>query len=139
MCTQLRKNLTDVTEKQRGAEHEREVAETKVLEVRQHYTHTSILVYNNYYASIVVLQCCPLQLREEITSKGQEIDRESRRKAKLEKDLRVVQGELETRSQEVKAKQNQLQKAEEEYKRCEQQLRETRVHKQCYLDLYMCI
>lgn len=93
----LRKNLTDVTEKQRRAEHEREVAETKVLE-----------------------------LREEITSKGQEIDRESRRKAKLEKDLRVVQGELETRSQEVKAKQNQLQKAEEEYKRCEQQLRETR-------------
>lgn len=32
-----------------------------------------------------------VQLREEITAKGQEIDRESRRKAKLEKDLKAVQ------------------------------------------------
>lgn len=32
-----------------------------------------------------------MQLREEITAKGQEIDRESRRKAKLEKDLKAVQ------------------------------------------------
>lgn len=68
-----------------------------------------------------------LQMREEIQAKNQEVDRETRRKAKLEKDLKAVQAECEARNQDIKAKQNQLQKAEEEYKRCEQQLRETRV------------
>ena len=46
---------------------------------------------------------------------------------KLERDLKAAQAELEARTIEVKAKQNQLLKADEEYKRCEQQLRETRV------------
>lgn len=32
-----------------------------------------------------------MQLREEITGKSQEIDRENRRKTKLEKDLKGVQ------------------------------------------------
>lgn len=66
-------------------------------------------------------------MREEIQAKNQEVDRETRRKTKLEKDLKAVQAECEARNQDIKAKQNQLQKAEEEYKRCEQQLRETRV------------
>ena len=66
-------------------------------------------------------------MREEIQAKTQEVDRETRRKAKLEKDLKAAQAECEARAQDIKAKQNQLQKAEEEYKRCEQQLRETRV------------
>ena len=66
-------------------------------------------------------------MREEIQAKNQEVDRETRRKAKLEKDLKAAQAECEARTQDIKAKQNQLQKAEEEYKRCEQQLRETRV------------
>lgn len=68
-----------------------------------------------------------LQLREEITAKNQEMERESRRKVKLEKDLKSTLAELEARSSEVKGKQNQLMKADEEYARCEQQLRETRV------------
>ena len=38
-----------------------------------------------------------------------------------------TQAELEGFSQEVKAKQNLLSKAEDDYKRCEQQLRETKV------------
>lgn len=66
-------------------------------------------------------------MREEIQAKNQEVDRETRRKAKLEKDLKAVQADCEAKVQDIKAKQNQLQKAEEEYKRCEQQLRETRV------------
>ncbi len=49
---------------------------------------------------------------------------------KLEKDLKSTLAELEARSSEVKAKQNQLMKADEEYSRCEQQLRETRVYGQ---------
>lgn len=57
------------------------------------------------------------------------MDREIRRKAKLEKDLKAVTADLEEKSMELKAKENQLQVSEEEYKRCEQQLRETRVRK----------
>ncbi len=67
------------------------------------------------------------QLREEITAKNQEMDRENRRKVKLEKDLKSTTAELEARTVEVKSKQNQLMNSDEEYKRCEQQLRETRV------------
>lgn len=66
-------------------------------------------------------------MREEITTKSQEVDRENRRKSKLEKDLKSIAAELEERKFDLKARENQLQAIEEEYKRCEQQLRETRV------------
>ena len=57
------------------------------------------------------------------------MDRENRRKSKLEKDLKVISTELEERNTDLKARETQLQGAEEEFKRCEQQLRETRVSK----------
>lgn len=50
-----------------------------------------------------------------------------RRKIKLEKDLKNVSIELEDRTRDVKEKEFQLHTAEEDYMRCEQQLRETRV------------
>ena len=68
-----------------------------------------------------------MQLREEITTKNQEVDRENRRKIKLEKDMKALAAELDERKYEVKSKENQLQAMEEEFKRCEQQLRDTRV------------
>lgn len=55
------------------------------------------------------------------------MDREIRRKSKLEKDLKMLAAELDECKLELKARENQLQAIEEEYKRCEQQLRETRV------------
>jgi predicted nucleic acid-binding Zn-ribbon protein len=57
----------------------------------------------------------------------QEIDKETRRKTKLEKELRQCQGDLQAKCEEVEARQNKLQQSEEEIKKCEQQLRETRV------------
>ncbi|XP_064383730.1 cilia- and flagella-associated protein 58-like [Halichondria panicea] len=94
---QLRQTIQTANESQKSSEHEREVAEMKVNE-----------------------------LREEITAKNQEMDRENRRKVKLEKDLKSTIAELEVRTMEAKSKQNQVLMADEEYKRCEQQLRETR-------------
>ena len=55
------------------------------------------------------------------------MDRENRRKTKLEKDLKAIALELEERNQDLKTRESQLQGTEEEHKRCEQQLRETRV------------
>ena len=76
------------------------------------------------------------QLREEITTKTQEVDRENRRKSKLEKDLKFVAAELEERNADLKAREMQLQGAEEEFKRCEQQLRETRVRQAMFQEHY---
>lgn len=67
------------------------------------------------------------QLREEITVKSQEVERETRRKTKLEKELQAVKVDLEVRASEVKQKQHQLQQAEEDHRRTEQQLKESRV------------
>ena len=50
-----------------------------------------------------------------------------RRKAKLDKDLKMATVKLEEKGMEVKTKQSQVQQAEEEFKRCDQHLRETRV------------
>ena len=50
-----------------------------------------------------------------------------RRKAKLEKDLKVVLSDLEEKGLEVKAREYQVQQIEDEFKRCDQHLRETRV------------
>lgn len=50
-----------------------------------------------------------------------------RRKAKLEKDLKVVLNDLEEKGIEVKMKDLQVQQVEDEFKRCDQHLRETRV------------
>ncbi len=61
------------------------------------------------------------------------MDRENRRKVKLEKDLKSTIAELEVRTMEAKSKQNQVLMADEEYKRCEQQLRETRVSVYWYI------
>lgn len=55
------------------------------------------------------------------------MDREIRRKSKLEKDLKVVAAELEERKLDLKTRESQLQGALEEQKRSEQLLRETRV------------
>ncbi len=67
------------------------------------------------------------------------MDRENRRKVKLEKDLKSTTAELEARTIEVKSKQNQLMNSDEEYKRCEQQLRETRVGVEVALYTVTCI
>jgi len=55
------------------------------------------------------------------------VDRESRRKARLEKDYKMVLNELEERKIEVQGKEKQVQQAEDEFKKCDQHLRETMV------------
>ena len=55
------------------------------------------------------------------------MDRETRRKAKLEKDYKVVLNELDERKVEVHSKEKQVQQAEDEFKKCDQHLRETMV------------
>lgn len=59
--------------------------------------------------------------------KSQEVERETRRKIKLEKELQAAKVDLEVKASEVKQKQHQLQQAEEEHRRTEQQLKEARV------------
>ena len=95
---QLRTQLGEAFEKQQKSEHDREAVEMKVLEVSVGVSSLVLLTIpsslaerhrlGNFYMAMYLL-CA--QLREEITVKSQEIDRESRRKVKLEKDLKAVQ------------------------------------------------
>ena len=59
--------------------------------------------------------------------KSNEAQREIRKKEKLERELKQVKNEVETKHSELKSKQNQSQKAQEENLRLEHQLKEQRV------------
>ena len=59
--------------------------------------------------------------------KNNEAQRESRKKEKMERELKMSKNELESKAGELKTKQNQLQKAQEEITRYEQQLKEQKV------------
>lgn len=59
--------------------------------------------------------------------KSNEAQREMRKKEKLEKELKHIKAEGEAKYAELKTKQNQLQKSQEENARLEQQLKEQRV------------
>lgn len=63
--------------------------------------------------------------------KSQEVERETRRKIKLDKELQATKVDLEVKASEVKQKQHQLQQAEEDHRRAEQQLKEARVSVFC--------
>ena len=68
-----------------------------------------------------------LQLKDEITMKVQEVDREARRKTKLEKDLAALRKELEAQNGELKNKQVHAQKLEEECQKLEHDLKNSKV------------
>ena len=59
--------------------------------------------------------------------KNNEAQRESRKKEKMERELKTAKTELESKGGELKTKQNQLQKALDDISRLEQQLKEQRV------------
>lgn len=59
--------------------------------------------------------------------KGQEVDREARKKAKLEKDLAALRKELEVQNGELKNKQSHAQKLEEECQKLEHDLKSSKV------------
>ena len=78
-------------------------------------------------------------MKDEITVKTQEVDRESRKKAKLEKELVAQRKELEGQNNELKAKQAHIQKLEEECQKFEQRLKETRVKFYYILHMFMLV
>lgn len=92
-----------------------------------------------------------LQLKDEITMKVQEVDREARKKAKLEKDLVALRKELEAQNVELKSKQTHAQKLEEECQKLEHDLKSSKVGRsrggngdecmyvQCALFMRLCI
>ena len=64
--------------------------------------------------------------------KNNEAQRESRKKEKMERELKTAKTELESKGGELKTKQNQLQKALDDIARLEQQLKEQRVSKEYF-------
>ncbi|KFO32350.1 Coiled-coil domain-containing protein 147 [Fukomys damarensis] len=67
------------------------------------------------------------QFQQEIQHRQNEASRESRKKEKLEKELKQIQTDMDTRQMEIKALQQYVQKSKEELQRLEQQLKEQKI------------
>ncbi|KAM8912088.1 cilia- and flagella-associated protein 58 isoform 2-T2 [Lycaon pictus] len=67
------------------------------------------------------------QFQQEIQQRQNEASRESRKKEKLEKELRQIQTDMDTRQTEIKALQQYVQKSKEELQKLEQQLKEQKI------------
>lgn len=96
--TKMREELSNATSKQQKAEQDREEAEMKIAE-----------------------------LKEDIQMRNNEAQREARKKEKIEKELKQAKNDLEARNAELKTKTGNLQRAQEENTKLEQQLKEQRV------------
>lgn len=73
--------------------------------------------------------CCLLfQLKEDIQVRSNEAQREARKKEKIEKELKQAKSDLETRNAELKTKTGNVQRAQEDITKLEQQLKEQRVN-----------
>uniref|UniRef100_A0A803JYP9 Cilia and flagella-associated protein 58 n=1 Tax=Xenopus tropicalis TaxID=8364 RepID=A0A803JYP9_XENTR len=94
----LRENLVKATELQQEAEKSKEEAEQGII-----------------------------QFQQEIQMRQNEASRESRKKEKLEKDLRGLQSEAEAKQLEIKSMQQNLTRNKEELQRLEQQLKENKI------------
>ena len=68
-----------------------------------------------------------LQLKEDIQVRSNEAQREARKKEKTEKELKQAKNDLETRTAELRTKAGNLQRAQEDITKLEQQLKEQRV------------
>lgn len=83
-----------------------------------------LIVLSNFFFLICFLL---KQLKEDIQVKNNEAQRESRKKEKMERELKMAKNELESKAGELKTKQNQHLKAQEEIAKLELQLKEQRV------------
>ena len=75
-----------------------------------------------------------LQLKEDIQVRSNEAQREARKKEKIEKELKQAKNDLEAKTAELKTKQGNLQRAQEDIGKLEQQLKEQRV---CFLIIHV--
>ncbi|XP_019491834.1 PREDICTED: cilia- and flagella-associated protein 58 [Hipposideros armiger] len=94
----LRESLVQITEQQQGLEQQKEEAEQVIS-----------------------------QFHQEIQQRQNETSRESRKKEKLEKELRQIQTDMDSRQTEIKALQQYVQKSKEELQKLEQQLKEQKI------------
>ena len=126
--------------KQQKAEQDREEAEMKIAEVKWSFSFNYsafeiVQLYNSFHLYAFHYIIIPklayflflLQLKEDIQVRSNEAQREARKKEKTEKELKQAKNDLETRTAELKTKAGNLQRAQEDIAKLEQQLKEQRV------------
>lgn len=126
--------------KQQKAEQDREEAEMKIAEVKWSFSFNYsafeiVQLYNSFHLYACHYIIIPklayflflLQLKEDIQVRSNEAQREARKKEKTEKELKQAKNDLETRTAELKTKAGNLQRAQEDIAKLEQQLKEQRV------------
>ena len=70
---------------------------------------------------------CVLQLQQDIQVRSNEAQRESRKKDKLERELRQGKAELDNKASEIRTLQGQIDRYKQDISKTEQQLKEQRV------------
>ena len=68
-----------------------------------------------------------VQLQQDIQVRSNEAQRESRKKDKLDRELRQSRTELDTKSSEIKTLQQQVERYKQDISKTEQQLKEQRI------------
>ena len=68
-----------------------------------------------------------MQLQQDLQIKHTEIQRETRKKEKVEREITLQKKDLENKTADIKSLQGQLQRGKDDYSRLEQQLKEQRV------------
>jgi len=68
------------------------------------------------------------ELQQDLQIKHTEIQRETRKKEKVEREITLQKKDLENKTADIKSLQGQLQRGKDDYSRLEQQLKEQRIH-----------
>jgi len=71
--------------------------------------------------------CCVLQLTQDIQMRNNEAQRETRKRDKMDREMKQTKAELEAKASEIKTMQTQIQRYKEDIGKLEQQLKEQRV------------
>ncbi|EGW12677.1 Coiled-coil domain-containing protein 147 [Cricetulus griseus] len=119
-------NIRDLLKFKEEVTKERDQLLSEVVKLRENLVQTTEQQQETERAKEDAQQTIN-QFQQEIQHRQNEASRESRKKEKLEKELKQIQTDMDSRQSEIKALQQYMQKSKEELQRLEQQLKEQKI------------
>ncbi|XP_042636749.1 cilia- and flagella-associated protein 58 [Orycteropus afer afer] len=119
-------NIRDLLKFKEEVTKERDQLLTEVVKLRESLAQNSELQQETERSREEAEQTIN-QFQQEIQLRQNEASRESRKKEKLEKELKQIQTDMDTKQSEIKALQQYVQKSKEELQKLEQQLKEQKI------------
>ncbi|KAM6443368.1 cilia- and flagella-associated protein 58 [Liasis olivaceus] len=119
-------NLRELLKFKEEVTKERDQLLAEVVKLRDSVTHMSDQ-QQEAEKTKVEAESTIAQLHQEIQMRQNEASRETRKKEKMERELKQLQNELEYKMADIKTMQQGLNKSKEDLLRCEQQLKEQKI------------